>query len=138
MTQARPIVETYQTKPEDFEPSEEQAYALDRVQMARLLERNTDKDTREAAEKAKASLTGDDKTLAEQAKRLKKRAAYSALGWCWHARILDARTNEVLFDSPLAYTSREYADRHGQRLIKRFKQTGSWTEKTGVSAVPAQ
>ena len=111
---ARPIVETYQTKPEDFEPSPEQI----------------------AAYKQKLE-NGQESKPAAECKQLRRQANYSRAGWCWHARILDARTGDLLFDSPLAWKSREYADRHGQRLIRRFKQTGSWTEKTGVVATPA-
>lgn len=121
-----PIVETYKTDPTDFEPTPEQLDAYTRCLMA-------DKGKTDEHLEIAATVTDECRELAEQCKRLRKRANYSAKGFCWHARIADARTEKILFDSPMAYVHRDGADRHGRRLIERWRETGSWTERRGVT-----
>jgi hypothetical protein len=121
-----PIVETYQTKPEDFTPSKEQ---LDAHVLCCLADKEFD--SVDVAE-AKAAVTDELRELAEECKQLRRRSNYSAMGFCWQARIVDARTGEVLFDSPMAYKQRDKADRNGQRLIDRWRKTKSWTQPQGV------
>lgn len=132
MSTSRPIVETYQTKPSDFTPTPEHEEAYARVLLS---EKETDDPSmQDAIAEAKASITDRCRELHAECKQLRQRSAYSCAGWCWHARIVDARTNEVLFDSPIAYVNRDLADRHGQRLIARWRKTGSWTKRLGVQA----
>lgn len=129
---ARPIVETYQTKPDDFQPTAEQIHALN---ICRLADKEVgDPKMEKLIAEAKASVTDECRDLAEQCKRLRKRAAYSSKGFCWHARIVDARSGETLHDSSVAWQTRDHADRCGQRLIRRFKKTGSWDKRFRVTA----
>ena len=115
-----PIVETYQITPESSQPTEEE------LEAHRLCCLAHKKNPTEEHKRAAASLTEEHHALAEACKHKRKLANYSAKGWCWYARIIDGKTNDVLYESPLAYKERHYADRHGQRVIRRFRRTGKW------------
>lgn len=69
-----------------------------------------------------------------ETKAEKRANAAAQKGFDWLCRIVDARTGEVLHQSAHHYARRDYADRHGQRLIARWRKTGSWTERQGVQA----
>jgi hypothetical protein len=111
-----PVVETYETKPEDFLTTDEQKDAYLRVLL----------DAKGQLAAGQVPVTDRCRTLAAEYKQLRFRAAVSQKGWTWHARIVDGRANKVLYDSGMAYRTRDKADRHGQRLIARWRETGSF------------
>lgn len=116
-----PIVETYQINPEDYAPTEVELESYEK----------------HIAEK-KAGKEAEPSMDANACRMKRKIQSYASKGFTWATRIIDSETSEVLYLSPVLFKKRHYADRNGQRLIKRWRKTGSFEKPENPTFSPVK
>ena len=118
----KPIVEVF--TPDNLEPTPEELEAYLRFCHSKKKLKGGPDD--KPIQEAKASMTKGCQKLADACKAKRKVKALIQKGWKYFPRIVDARTEEVLFESTMAWTTKDAAFRCGERLIARQRKTGKW------------